>query len=243
MPSELQLAGRVTLLFKKGDRLSAAQYRPVTVLSADFKALGLVLTNRLRPWMTHLCHPTQTGFIPGRSIFSNISVLRDVLDHARETDVDACILSTDFMKMYDRVSKEGLYEVMTAATGAGYAAWVRVMYTDLHRAIGLGDRDSPPFALARWSPTERKVRPTDTRSTRPKSGTGRALTWRALARAALAPKVLAPQITLAVRGIRPVCRRSGHPPPSSWPIWQRAGEPSERAKRDGAACPAPGKLV
>ena len=41
--SELQRTGRVTLLFKKGDRLSAAQYRPVTVLSADFKALGLVL--------------------------------------------------------------------------------------------------------------------------------------------------------------------------------------------------------
>ena len=84
---------------------------------------------------------------------------------------------------------------------------------------------------ARWSPTDRKVRQTDTRST--KRGTGRALTWRALARAALAPKVLTPQITQAVRGIRPACRRSGHLPPSSWPIGQRAGEPSERAKRLG----------
>ena len=84
---------------------------------------------------------------------------------------------------------------------------------------------------ARWSPTDRKVRQTDTRST--KRGTGRALTWRALARAALAPKVLTPQITQAVRGIRPACRRSGHLPPSSWPIGQRAGEPSERAKRHG----------
>ena len=113
------------------------------------------------------------------------------------------------------VESEEMAEALTQleTKGASLAVEDTVRYPGL---VGRLADDGQSMALY----LVRKVRQTDTRST--KRGTRRALTWRALARAALAPKVLTPQITQAVRGIRPACRRSGHLPPSSWPIGQRA---------------------
>jgi hypothetical protein len=50
-----QRQGRIALLFKKGDRRRASQYRPVAVLACDFKVAALILTARLTPHFGPTC--------------------------------------------------------------------------------------------------------------------------------------------------------------------------------------------
>eukprot|EP01043_Picozoa_sp_COSAG02_P081555 COSAG02_NODE_19986_length_854_cov_0.810596_2_plen_174_part_00 len=66
-----QRQGRIALLFKKGSRLLASQYRPVAVLACDFKIAALIMTARMTPHLACVTKETQTGFVTGRYIHEN----------------------------------------------------------------------------------------------------------------------------------------------------------------------------
>lgn len=63
----LMRMGHVTLLFKEGYPKELANWRSITVLSADYKILAKARTNRLSGVIGILVHPDQTGSVPGRS--------------------------------------------------------------------------------------------------------------------------------------------------------------------------------
>lgn len=55
-------------LYKKKDRDDIANYRPITVLNADYKIFTKALTIRLAPAALKVIHPDQAGFMKGRRI-------------------------------------------------------------------------------------------------------------------------------------------------------------------------------
>ena len=100
------MKGSVTkLIFKKrGDRKSLKNWRPISLLNVDYKIISKVITSRLANVIEFIVHSDQTCSVPGRSIFSNVTLLRDIMDFIQQTDECAILVSLDQEKAFDRVN-------------------------------------------------------------------------------------------------------------------------------------------
>ena len=105
------MKGSVTrLIFKKrGDRNCLKNWRPISLLNVDYKIFSKVITARLSKVLSFIIHLDQTFSIPGRSIFSNVTLLRDTLDYIEHTNKTAIFVSLDQEKAFDRVNRSFFY--------------------------------------------------------------------------------------------------------------------------------------
>ena len=76
------MTGSVTrLIFKKrGDRKCLQNWCPISLLNVDYKIFVKFITSRLSKVLNFIIPPDQTCSIPGRSFFSNVTLLPDTLD-------------------------------------------------------------------------------------------------------------------------------------------------------------------
>ena len=74
------------LIFKKrGDLKHLRNWRPISLLNVDYKIISKAITFRLSKVIESIAYSDQTCSVPGRPIFSNVSLLRDILDHIELT--------------------------------------------------------------------------------------------------------------------------------------------------------------
>ena len=87
--------GTVTRLIykRRGDFKNLKNWRPILLLNVDYKIISKVITLRLSRVLHRIIEPDQTCSIPGRSIFSNVYLIRDVLDYIEQTDEAAILVS------------------------------------------------------------------------------------------------------------------------------------------------------
>ncbi len=87
----------------KGDVRSIANYRPITVLNADYKLFTKAIAAKLAKIAPTLVHPDQAGFIPGRRIFDHTRLAQTMIDYAELCDEPGAIVALDQEKAYDRI--------------------------------------------------------------------------------------------------------------------------------------------
>lgn len=73
----------LTILPKKGDLCLLKNWRPVSLLCADYKVLSRCIANRLKGVLQMILHEDQTYCVPKRSIYDNLFLLRDLIDYAK----------------------------------------------------------------------------------------------------------------------------------------------------------------
>jgi len=66
----------ITLLYKKNDPEYIQNWRPISLLTTDYKIISKVLTNRLKGVMASIIHPSQSCGIKGRSMTDNLVTIR-----------------------------------------------------------------------------------------------------------------------------------------------------------------------
>ena len=127
------MKGSVTrLIFKKrGDRKSLKNWRPISLLNVDYKIISKVITSRLVNVIEFIVHSDQTCSVPGRSIFSNVTLLRDIMDFIQQTDECAILVSLDQEKAFDRVNRVFLLELLEVyGFGPDFCRWVSTLYNN-----------------------------------------------------------------------------------------------------------------
>lgn len=67
-------------IYKKKDRSNIANYRPITVLNADYKVFTKALTIRLAPIALKIIHPDQAGFMKGRRINDHTELIKVMIE-------------------------------------------------------------------------------------------------------------------------------------------------------------------
>ena len=83
----LARCGLLTLIEKLGkDCLEIDNWRPISLLCADYKILAKVIVNRLQKVMPKLIHNSQTGFMKGRNVGMNILKMQAILDYCENND-------------------------------------------------------------------------------------------------------------------------------------------------------------
>ena len=81
----------------------AGDFRPITLLNVDYKIIAGCVAERIKKVLPSIIHFTQTGFVPGRLIFENLTFTRDLMDWSKHTKTPIHIAFLDFEKAFDRV--------------------------------------------------------------------------------------------------------------------------------------------
>jgi hypothetical protein len=107
-----QKHGLLVCLPKIGTAATVDEYRPLTLLNADFKIVALIIAQRMRTWLPDLITPSQHCRLTGMTIFDALDTVRDVVALADLCRLPICLLSMDFKGAFDFLSHEFLEEVL-----------------------------------------------------------------------------------------------------------------------------------
>ena len=125
-----QRRGLVSLIFKKGDRYSTKNWRPITLLCADYKIAARAIAGRFCNVIGSVVSADQTCGVPGRFIGENVALLRDVVSLASEQNLPVAILSLDQEKAFDRVEWSFLFDTLfITGFGPDFISWIRLFYS------------------------------------------------------------------------------------------------------------------
>ena len=90
----------------------AKNWRPISLLNTDYKLASKAITECLKNVMSSIVHQDQTCGVVGRSIFSNLHLIRDVLDMIDKTNETGILVTLDQEKAFDRVDHEFLMRTL-----------------------------------------------------------------------------------------------------------------------------------
>lgn len=106
-------SGIVTLIPKKGDLTQLENFRPITLLNADYKLFSKILANRTQPLLGNLLGPGQSACIKEKSCIDNLEDLRKLFTKSIETKrLKGFIVSLDLEKAFDRVHHPFLWKTL-----------------------------------------------------------------------------------------------------------------------------------
>ncbi|CAM5171508.1 unnamed protein product, partial [Natator depressus] len=140
----------LALLPKKGDLRDLRNWRPLSLLSTDYKIVAKAISLRLGSVMADVIHPDQTYTVPGRSIFDNLFLVRDLLELGRRDGLSFALLSLDQEKAFDRVDHGYLLSTLRAfGFGPQFVSFLRVLYASAECLVRLNWTLTEPVSFGR----------------------------------------------------------------------------------------------
>ncbi|CAM2102542.1 unnamed protein product [Caretta caretta] len=140
----------LALLPKKGDLRNLRNWRPVSLLSTDYKIVAKAISLRLGFVMADVIHPDQTYTVPGHSIFDNLFLVRDPLELGRRDSLSFALLSLDQEKAFDRVDHGYLLSTLQAfGFGPQFVSFLQVLYASVERLVRLNWTLTKPVSFGR----------------------------------------------------------------------------------------------
>ncbi|CAM4558029.1 unnamed protein product [Lepidochelys olivacea] len=140
----------LALLPKKGDLRNLRNWRPVSLLSTDYKIVAKAISLRLGSVLADVIHPDQTYTVPDRSIFDNLFMVRDLLELRRRDGLSFALLSLNQEKAFDRVDHGYLLSTLQAfGFGPQFVGFLRVLYTSAECLVKLNWTLTEPVSFGR----------------------------------------------------------------------------------------------
>ena len=139
----------ITPIFKTGDRLNPASYRPISLTSIPCKIMERILKKRILTHLTEngLISPLQHGFLPGRSCITNMLLFTDSLTQARDEGKISDAIFFDFAKAFDKVQhKLLLHKLQVYGIEGMLLNWIQSFLTGRTFKVKVGSTlsDSAP---------------------------------------------------------------------------------------------------
>ena len=103
--------------------------RPITLLNVDYKIIEKAIANKMIPALNSIIHTDQRGFMKDRRISVNIRKMLDIMHMAEKQDMEAVILSLDFVKCFDKCSFSILHGSLNYFEfGSIIKEWTKILY-------------------------------------------------------------------------------------------------------------------
>ncbi|CAM2113360.1 unnamed protein product [Caretta caretta] len=116
----------------------------------DYKIVAKAILLRLGSVMADVIHPDQTYTVPGRSIFDNLFLVRDLLELGRRDGLSFALLSLDQEKAFDRVDHGYLLSTLQAfGFGPQFVSFLRVLYASAECLVRLNWTLTEPVSFGR----------------------------------------------------------------------------------------------
>ena len=151
--STTQKRGIITVLHKGGDRNNLGNWRPISLLNTDYKLFTKMIALRIQSAMDIIINPEQKGFLKGRNISEIIRIIDDSLYAANLYNTPGLMVSIDFKKAFDSVSKSSIIKCLQLFNFGPYIInMVSALITNSESCVRNGGWYSS------WFPCERGVR-------------------------------------------------------------------------------------
>ena len=146
-----QRRGILNLLPKKDkDLRHLKNWRPVSLLTTDYKILTKALAMKLQKVIPTVVNSDQVGYIKKRYIGENVRIIQDILLHADLEQLDAYITQIDFEKAFDSIEWPFLLKTLKDFNfGENFTKWIKILYTDIQSCVGNNGYYSTYFKLTR----------------------------------------------------------------------------------------------
>ena len=147
---ESMKASVTRLVHKKDDKRLLKNWRPISLLNVDYKICSKAVSFRLSRVLGSIVDPDQTCSVPGRSIHSNLVLLRDTLAFIDRTGEMGILLSLDQEKAFDRVDRIFLLNLLEHfGFGPWFRACIATLYNGAFMQVLVNDFLSNPILLER----------------------------------------------------------------------------------------------
>lgn len=144
--------GRIVLVPKDPslDRGLPQSWRPITLLNVDYKILASLVATRFREVLPYIISPYQTCSVLGRSIFSSLSMIRDLLAYINARSQSGAVVSLDQAKAFDRVFHCYIIGVLRAfGFPSSFVRVFQVLYSNLTSDLIVNGHISAAFPVNR----------------------------------------------------------------------------------------------
>ena len=134
--TDTQRKSIITLLFKGGEPQDITNWRPISLLCCDRKIITKAIANNLKQYLKIVIHEDQTCAVPGRSIFTNLFLTRDIIRYTGQKDIPGYIITVDQEKAFDRVDREFLIDAMKEMNfGPRFIQWIQTLFRDSEACV------------------------------------------------------------------------------------------------------------
>ena len=141
---------QIRLLYKKEtqeDKKFPKNYRPIALLSVDYKILSKLLAKKLGP---HLCKILdETQFCqPGKEIGELILYYQALIDDSERTNTESALAFLDFEKAFDSVDHEFTFTMLQAVgLPKEFIKWAKLAFINTQACLIINGKRSPFFPL------------------------------------------------------------------------------------------------
>ena len=120
--------GTISLLPKGDkDREQLGNWRPLTLLSVEYKLISGCIAKRMSKVMPKIINPDQVGFVSNRYIGEGIRLVYDVMDYAKKKNFTGMLLLVDFTKAFDSVSHSFIINCLdTFGFSTDFIDWIKL---------------------------------------------------------------------------------------------------------------------
>ena len=131
--STTQKRAIISLQHKDGDKTLLDNWRPISLLCTDYKLITKTLATRLTPSLHHILHEDQTCTVPGRSIYDNLYLIREIIQHTHvKSRHPTYLLAMDIQKAFDSVDHNFLTQTLqTFGYGPTFIKFIQNSYTNI----------------------------------------------------------------------------------------------------------------
>ena len=144
IPKEWREAS-ITPIFKKGSKLEASNYRPVSLTSVCCKVLEGIVRERITSHLIKhkLISPSQHGFVKEKTCVTNLLECQHVVSGLLNENKSVDVLYTDFEKAFDKVSHTKLIIKLRAyGVREKLLEWVKSFLRDRKQCVVMGNIES-----------------------------------------------------------------------------------------------------
>merc|ERR1712240_17637 len=108
---------------------SVDELRPITLLDCDYKILSKWLVGRMKPVLPHVIKSGQLCTVGKRNILFGINNILSGILNVKQRKSEACLITLDFFKAYDRVLLDFLVKVMKKMNfGDVFTTWISMLH-------------------------------------------------------------------------------------------------------------------
>ena len=80
-------------------------WRPIKLLNTDYKIAAKAITNPFKIFIPNIANSDQTGFIEGRVIGENITLIDSIINYTASKSIPGQLLFRNFKKAFDTVER------------------------------------------------------------------------------------------------------------------------------------------
>ena len=149
--TENQRHGIISLIPKPNkDLRELTNWRPLSLLNADYKILTKALSNRLKLTLPEIINPDQIGYMKNRYCGENTRLISDIIEYCQLYKKPGVLLLVDFEKAFDTVRWQFLLRVLDNFNfGCNFISWIKVIYNDIFSSITNNGYFSKTFTITR----------------------------------------------------------------------------------------------